>query len=84
MLLLGRKKRIYIHTFVFVLKILFIHERQRQRPRQREKQAPHREPSAVFDPRTPTLSQRQIDAQPLSHPGIPYTHLCRLRSSLAR
>ena len=56
---------------------LFIHERHRERERkrhrQREKQAPRREADVGLDPgsRDHALRQRQIDAQPLSHPGVP-------------
>ena len=47
-----------------------------QRHRQREKQAPHREPSVGLDLRTPgSLPEPKADAQPLSHPGVPYSHL---------
>ena len=48
-------------------------ERERQRHRQREKQAPCREPDWDLIPRPQghALGQRQADAQPLSHPGVP-------------
>ena len=45
-------------------------ERERQRHRQREKQASHRTDS-IPGPWDHDLSQRQTEAQPLSHPGIP-------------
>ena len=46
---------------------------ERQRHRQRQKQAPRGEPDTGLDPSTqgPILTQRQTDAQPLSHPGVP-------------
>ena len=48
-------------------------ERERQRHRQREKQAPHREPDAELEPRTPgSCPELKAGAKPLSHPGIPY------------
>ena len=44
---------------------------ERQRHRQRETQAPHGEPNAGLDPRTPgSYPEPKADAQPLSHPGI--------------
>ena len=61
-----------------VFKILFIHERhrERQRPRQREKRAPCREPDVGLGPRTPgSPPEPKADAQPLSHPGVPKSHL---------
>uniref|UniRef100_A0A8C0LB18 mitogen-activated protein kinase kinase kinase n=1 Tax=Canis lupus dingo TaxID=286419 RepID=A0A8C0LB18_CANLU len=69
---LGRMK---IETNRFYL---FIHERQRerererQRHRQREKQAPCREPDVGLYPGTPgSCPEPKVDAQPLSHPGVP-------------
>ena len=47
-------------------------ERERQGNRQREKQAPCREPSVGLN--SGTTGSRpgpKVDAQPLSHPGIP-------------
>ena len=42
------------------------------RERQREKQAPRREPSAGLDPRTlGSHPGPKVDAQPLSHSGVP-------------
>ena len=51
-------------------------ERGKQRHRQSEKQAPCREPSAGFDPRTPgSRPEPKAGAELLSYPGIPY-RLC--------
>ena len=48
-------------------------ERERQRHRQRKKQAPHEEPDAGLDPRTSRSHPKpKADAQPLSHPGVPF------------
>ena len=63
-------------VIVFVFKILFIHERhterERQRHKQREKQAPCEEPDVGFDSSTPgSCPEPEVDAQPLSHPGVP-------------
>ena len=56
----------------FFLKILFIHKRWKQRHRQREKQAPCREPDVGLNSRNlGSFSQPKVDAQPLSHPGVP-------------
>ena len=47
-------------------------ERERQRYRQREKQASCEEPDAGLSPRTSgSHPVPKVDAQPLSHPGIP-------------
>ena len=47
-------------------------ERERQRHRQREKQAPREKPDVGLDPRTwGPCPKPKVDAQPLSHPGIP-------------
>ena len=44
-----------------------------QRKRQRHKQAPHREPDAGLNPKTPgSLLEPKADAQPLRHPGVPH------------
>ena len=44
----------------------------RQKHRQREKQAPHKEPDAGLDPKTPgSCPEPKADAQPLSHSGVP-------------
>ena len=48
-------------------------ERERQRHRHREKRASCRETDVGLDPQDHNLSQRQTDAQPLSHPGVPLT-----------
>ena len=49
-------------------------ERERQRCRQREKQAPYWEPIVGLDPWTlGSQPESKTDAQPLSHPGIPFT-----------
>ena len=63
-----------------ILIFLFIYdshrERERQRHRQREKQAPCREPHVGFDPEAPgSRPGSKADAKPLSHRGIPSTHL---------
>ena len=54
-------------------------ERERERVRnhrQREKQAPCRNPDVGLDPRTPgSRPGPKAGAKPLSHPGIPFTHL---------
>ena len=53
-------------------------EREWQRHRQREKQAPCREPDVGLDPETPgSRAGPKVDAQWLSHPGIPSTNLLR-------
>ena len=63
----------------FFLKIfiyLFMRDIERQRHRQREKQAPHREPDVGLDPRTlRPRPEPKVDAQPLSHPGVPMSFL---------
>ena len=47
-------------------------ERERKRDRQREKQASCRELDVGLDPRTAgSCHEPKVDAQPLSHPGIP-------------
>ena len=46
-------------------------ERDTQRHRQREKQAPSGEPDARLDPRMESGPELKVDAQPLSHPGVP-------------
>ena len=49
-------------------------EREREREKPKEKQAPCREPDAGLDPGSPrSRPGPKADAQPLSHPGIPYT-----------
>ena len=51
-------------------------ERERQRHRRREKQAPCRESDVGLDPGTPGSSPGpKAGTKPLSHPGIPQTHL---------
>ena len=48
--------------------------RDTERQRQREKQAPLREPDVVLDPGTPeSRPEPKADAQPLSHPGVPFS-----------
>ena len=45
---------------------------ERQRHKQREKQAPHGDPNAGLDPRTPGSGPKpKADAQLLSHTGAP-------------
>ena len=68
------------HSYFFFLKILFIYswetQREGKRHRQREKEAPYGEPDAGLDPRTLELwPEPKAEAQPLSHPGCPYTFL---------
>ena len=47
-------------------------EREGQRHRPREKQAPCGKPDVGLDPRTlGSHPEPKVDAQPLSHPGIP-------------
>ena len=47
-------------------------EREGQRHRQREKQAPCRKLRVELDPGTlGSLPKAKVDAQPLSHPGVP-------------
>ena len=54
-----------------------------QRHRQREKQAPHGEPDVGLDPETPgSRPEPKADAQPLSHPGVPYNTLFKLLTTL--
>ena len=65
-----------LSSFFFFLKILFIYERQtereRQRQRHREKQVPCGEPNAGLDPQIPgSCPEPNIEAQPLSHSGVP-------------
>ena len=46
---------------------------ERQRHKQREKQAPCGKPDAGLNPRTPgSRPEPWADAEPLSHPGIPW------------
>ena len=46
--------------------------RDTQRERQREKQASCGEPNVGLDLRIPgSLPEPKVDAQPLSHPGVP-------------
>ena len=53
-------------------------ERERNRHRQREKQGPCREPDVGLNPRTPgSHLEPKVDAQPLSHPGVPRFFLRR-------
>ena len=60
--------RFYIGEWlIFKKRKLFIHERHREAE---GKQAPHGEPDAGLDPRTPgSWPEPKVDAQPLSHPG---------------
>ena len=47
-------------------------QKERQRHRQRKKQAPHKEPDAGLNPRTPgSRPEPKADAQLLSHSGVP-------------
>ena len=51
-------------------------ERERERQRHREKQAPCWEPDVGLDPGTPgSCPGPKAGAKPLSHPGIPPTHI---------
>ena len=62
-------------------KILFIHERHRDR--QRQKQALCRELDVGLDPGTlESHPEPKVDAQPLSHPGVPVYHI--LKESLPK
>ena len=72
-----RRGDIYLYIFIS-FKILFIYsqetQREGQRHRQKEKQAPCGKPDAGLDPRTPgSRPEPQVDAQPLSNPGVPPT-----------
>ena len=58
-------------------------ERERQRHRQMEKQAPCTEPDVGLDPGTPgSRSEPKVDAQLLSHPGVPSLLLLMKNRSL--
>ena len=47
-------------------------DRERQRHRQREKQAPCRKPDVGLNPGAPgSRPDPKVDAQPLSHSGLP-------------
>ena len=68
--------KLWISLVVLVLDFIYSFmrdiEREGQRRRQREKQAPSREPNVGRNPRTPgSHPEPKVDAQPLSHPGIP-------------
>ena len=75
-----RSKDIFFKDFIYS----FMRDTERkQRQRQREeKQAPHREPDAGLDPRTPgSCPGPKADAQLLSHPGVPRRRvLCSLHT----
>ena len=69
-MVLNLKKKDFIHLFT------------RDRERQKEKQAPCSKSDVGLDPGTRgSQPEPKVDAQPLSHPGIPqphsYTSLCR-------
>ena len=69
----GALHRQILYSFLFY-KILYLficeRHRERQRHRQREKHAPHWEPDAGLNPRTPgSWPEPKADAQPLSHPA---------------
>ena len=65
-----------IFSFFFFKILFFIHERQKEAETQREKQAPCGEPDAGLDSSTPrSRPEPKADAQPLSHPGVPYFQL---------
>ena len=69
--------------FFFLRFYLLIHERHRGRQRQ-EKQAPCREADMGLDPGTPgSRPEPKVDAQPLSHPGVPAPDLPTSPSRLA-
>ena len=63
-----------------------LHERERgggQRHRQKEKQAPCKDPDVELDPgNLGSGPESKADVQPLSHPGIPISHLHALSVSL--
>ena len=61
--------RHFFKDFIYLL----IRDTQRQRRRQREKQAPPRESDSGPDPGTPgSHPEPKADAQPLSHPDVPW------------
>ena len=68
--------QLFFKFYLFLKRFyLFIHKkhRERQRHRQRENQAPCREPDVGLNPRTPgSRPEPKTDAQPLSHPGVPF------------
>ena len=71
--------------FIIFLKKIYLFmrntERERQRHGQREKQAPCREHNAALHPRTlGSWREPKVDAQPLSHPGIPKSYSLLLNS----
>ena len=56
--------------------------RDREKERQRHKQAPHSEPDAGLDPRTPgSHPEPKAGAQLLSHPGVPSIPFSNLKNS---
>ena len=58
--------------FWVFLKILFIHKRGGRDTGKREKQVPHRKLHEGLNPRTPgSQPEAKVDAQPLSHSGVP-------------
>ena len=78
-----RSKDIFFKDFIYS----FMRDTERkQRQRQREeKQAPHREPDAGLDPRTPgSCPGPKADAQLLSHPGVPKRHFKMKRGLVVR
>ena len=81
MLYIFKTYKITHLIYLFLRFYLFIHEthRERQKHRQREKQAPCRKPDVELDPRTlGSCSEPKVDAQPLSHPGIPTLHILKV------
>ena len=72
----------FIFLKIFYLFMIDIEREKEQRHRQREKQAPCREPDAGLDPGSPgSCPEPKADAQPLSHPGVPYSFHIQARVS---
>ena len=54
-------------------------EKEAETHRQREKQAPYRKPNVGLDTGTPgSHPEPKADAQPLSHPDVPYINILKL------
>ena len=65
--------RMYVLLFFkdFISSFMRHRGRERQKHRQKEKQAPCREPNVGPSRTLGSLPEPKVDAQPLSHPGIP-------------